>query len=33
MGEFLSTPIKEKVSHDGENSMVRQDKIKNNFIS
>ena len=22
MGEFLSTPIKEKVSDDGENSMV-----------
>jgi hypothetical protein len=26
MGEFLSTPIKEKVSHDGENSMVSQNK-------
>ena len=23
MGEFLSTPIKEKVSDDGENSFVR----------
>jgi len=23
MGEFLSTPIKEKVSDDGENSLVR----------
>ena len=31
MGEFLSTPVKEKVSHDGENSVVSQNK--NNIIS
>jgi hypothetical protein len=24
MGEFLSNPVKEKVSDDGENSMVNQ---------
>ena len=27
MGEFLSTPIKEKVSDDGENSMVSNNPI------
>jgi len=28
MGEFLSTPIKDKISDDGENNLVRQ-KISN----
>lgn len=27
MGEFLSTPIKEKVSEDNENELVRINKI------
>jgi hypothetical protein len=30
MGEFLSTPIKEKVSNDGENSIV-SNKYKINY--
>ena len=33
MGEFLSTPIKDKVSDDGENSIVRNYiKIINKMI-
>ena len=33
MGEFLSTPIKEKITHDDENSLVIIIYIKSIFIN
>ena len=32
MGEFLSTPVKEKISNDGENSIVNNQIFKYLFF-
>ena len=32
MGEFLSTPVKEKISNDGENSLVNNQIFKYLFF-
>mgnify|MGYP003571418608 CR=1 FL=1 len=32
MGEFLSVPVKDKVSDDGENSMVKNKNLNNYLI-
>ena len=33
MGEFLSTPIKDKVSEDNENELVINKQITNRFVT